>query len=241
MPLKDDFVRWGHEDEQLLAAQEEEAKKKKKLTGDDDNSAPIVDLPNPSKLPRTLTTKTPLLPWEVDAEAKTQQAPPPADVQIIPRQPVKKRKMRLAKTPLKRGSSAKPVEEVERERHLPLLRIALSMEYSGIQATPSREEVSGELASLVALFQEAVIGLDCLLLDDEFADFTRPLIAGRASSFPLGDGVNLRAVFENDEALATFTAGIERGISTSYDAVEAYVDVLGPFHSMFQEVRRVCD
>lgn len=215
---------------------------------DDDDEAVVFHYPDASQLPRSLPTTTPPLPTEARGTptlgATTGSIPPaqasdeasglkshvhqPDTMHLKPRLPPRKK----TRAP---GLKLKGSESTEAAPLPPLLEVKLSMNAQSVLFAPTRAEVQGACADLVGMFQKAVIGLDCLVLDERFQPFTCPLIAGRPADYSLGDGVNLHAVFENDQTLTDLSDGIVRLVHSSYDAAEAYAHTLEPFHRMYRE------
>ena len=152
------------------------------------------------------------------------------ETMIIPKVPVVKKKTAVVN--LEAPGKSKPAKSAN---PIPLLQVSLSMTVDTLAFEPSRKEVLHKFKVMLKSFQTAVIGLRCLLLDDRFKFVTAPIIAGRPSNFQLGEGVNLKAVFSHDSALAAQIATIDRLVNRSYDAVESYVDILAPFVDMYRE------
>lgn len=115
-----------------------------------------------------------------------------------------------------------------------LLSVTVSMNTNQLVFEPQVHTVVDELMELVELFQSSVIGLECLLLDPQMQPFTRPVIAGRIADVELGDGVNLRAVFDDDNDLKNLETDIAATVSRSFEASLQYSQSLERFREMYK-------
>ena len=148
----------------------------------------------------------------------------------MPRQPEKKKAAgntfaaRKAKESKEDITPAKPA----------LISVTVSMDTEQLIFEPQVHAVVDELMELVELFQTSVIGLECLLLDPVMQPFTRPVIAGRVADVELGEGVNLRAVFDDDDDLKSLQQDISSTITRSFEASLKYSETLERFREMYK-------
>jgi len=123
----------------------------------------------------------------------------------------------------------------EEPQRAALIQVELSMDTETLTFEPQLHTVVEEMQELIDVFQSSVIGLECLLLDDRLQPFTRPIIAGRQADVELGDGVNLRAVFDDDLELKTLKTDIEHILTRSFEATQSYANSLDRFRAMYKE------
>jgi len=155
----------------------------------------------------------------------------PNGMKIMPRLPEKKK----AAKSFARQSKAKEAGGGDAQAKCALLTIDLSMDAEKLMFEPKLDIITEELDNLTELFQSSVIGLQCLLLDDVFLPFTRPVIAGRPADVQLGDGVNLRAVFDDDQNLKVLRTDIKKHLTNSFEGIQSYSKSLERFRLMYKE------
>ena len=152
-----------------------------------------------------------------------------AGTRLTPRLPAKKKKAAAARrAKLTSGDEPEVVEA--------LLTLSITMTTETLVFKPRLDVITEEIDALTELFQQSVIGLKCLLLDDVFAPFTRRARPGaRSGKDVLGEGVNLRAVFDDDANLKALRASIRARLTDSFEAAQVYAQSLDRFRVMYKE------